>query len=107
MLKKLTSRKFWITLLVAIGGAATALSGVGGTVGLVAGIVVAALSAISYVVVEGRIDAKSVDLTADAIKKIISLIDEHNKEKESKNNILVNTPNGSITSSTIDTTKSK
>lgn len=81
MSSKLKSRKFWITILGEVLGIATALSGMGGDIGLVSGIIVAAVSGITFVITEGKIDAASVDVTADTVKKILAIYDEVKDEK--------------------------
>ena len=60
IVKKLTSRKLWM----AIAGVATGIAmvlGVDGTeISTVAGGVVALLSAMTYIIIEGKVDAESV-----------------------------------------------
>ena len=74
MLEKLKSRKFLLALLGVVAGGASALTGQGGTVGLVSGIVVVLVSVITYIVTEGKIDAAAVTLTTDAIQEIYDLV---------------------------------
>lgn len=81
MLEKLKSRKFIIAVLTMILGIVTALTELGGTVGTICGIVAAVVAAVSYIVVEGNIDAKAVQLVTDAAEGIIELFDEENEEK--------------------------
>ena len=74
MLEKLKSRKFILAALTMIFGIVTALSELGGTVGTVCGIIAAIVAPIVYIIVEGNIDAKAVQLTKDAVNKIVELI---------------------------------
>lgn len=80
MLKKLTSRKFLLTILPVIVGIATSFSGVGGRVGLISGLVATVIPCIIYVITEGNIDAKAVGMITDAIPKVIDSI----KDEETK-----------------------
>lgn len=81
---KLASRKFILALLASISGIATAFSGYGGDIGLICGIVLAVISVATYIVTEGKIDAAGVTLTAEAIQKIITLVNEATEESENE-----------------------
>lgn len=74
MLKKLSSRKFWIALIGAIGGLAAAFSGQGGDIGFFSGMIVTATSLVSYILVEGRIDYKSVVVLVEDLEEVIEKI---------------------------------
>lgn len=76
MLKKFTSRKFIITVLTIVVGVATALTETGGKVGAVFGIIAAVAAALVYIIVEGNIDAKAVQLVTKAADKIIDYFDD-------------------------------
>ena len=70
---KLSSRKLW-TAIVGIATGLGIVFGVDqGTVSTLSGAVIAALSVVSYIVTEGKIDAASV---ADAIKKTQEAIED-------------------------------
>lgn len=66
ILKKLSSRKLWTAIVGIATGLGIAFGVEQGAVSTLSGAVVAALSVISYIVTEGKIDAASV---ADAIEK--------------------------------------
>ena len=74
MVKKLKSRKFIIAVLSAIGGVAVSLSALGGKIGVICAVISAVLPAVTYIIIEGVIDAKAVDLTAEAAKHIITIV---------------------------------
>lgn len=73
---KLKSRKFWLTVLTMIATMAGALKGVGGTVGTVACIIGVIVIPVIYVLTEGRIDAKSIQLSVDAVEAVIKILTE-------------------------------
>lgn len=69
-MNKLKSRKFWLTLITTLSGIATALMSVNGEIGIIAGMIVAVLPTIVYVITEGRIDAKAVGMIAEDISEV-------------------------------------
>lgn len=75
-MNKLKSRKFWLTLITTLSGIATALMNVNGEVGIIAGMVVAVLPTIVYVITEGKIDAKAVRMVAEDITEITDKVEE-------------------------------
>lgn len=82
-MNKLKSRKFWLTLITTLSGIATALMSVNGEIGIIAGMVVAVLPTIVYVITEGKIDAKAVGMIAEDITEITEGVEElKNTEKE-------------------------
>lgn len=74
MVDKLKSRKFIIALLSAIGGIAISLSQFGGKTAVICAVISAIVPAVTYIIAEGVIDAKAVDLTAEAAKQIITIV---------------------------------
>lgn len=74
LIRKLTSRKFLITLITAITGIITLFIGENEVVQIVAGAAMVIVPTIVYCVMEGVIDAESVgvitDVTADAAEKL-------------------------------------
>jgi hypothetical protein len=78
-MKKYLSRKFILTILGALSGIATALTGVGGSVGVIAGLAVTIIATATYVIIEGKIDAASVATTVTATKQMLALIEEIKK----------------------------
>ncbi len=69
ILKKLSSRKFWMALAGVATGVAVAFGVDSGAIATVAGAVTAVLSVASYVVTEGRIDAAAVEKTAQQLQE--------------------------------------
>lgn len=76
MLEKFKSRKFIIAVLTMVAGVATALTETGGEIGTICGIIAAVAGAVVYIVVEGNIDAKAVQLVTDAATEIIDYFDD-------------------------------
>ena len=74
--EKIKSRKLWLAILNAAAGIAIALGADNNIVQIALGVGLALLSAISYIVVEGKVDAAAVDLSADAVKKILDLVEQ-------------------------------
>ena len=60
MIRKLSSRKLWMAIAGIATGVAMALGADTSEVGEIAGAVTALVSAVTYIVVEGRIDAEGV-----------------------------------------------
>ena len=71
---KYFSRKFILAILSIIGGVAVSLTAFGGKAALIGAIVSAVVPAVAYIVTEGVIDAKAVDLSAAAAKQIITIV---------------------------------
>lgn len=57
MIQKLTSRKFWMAVAGIITGLVVAFGGDSGEIQTVAGTVGAVVSAIAYIMAEGKVDA--------------------------------------------------
>ena len=74
--EKIKSRKLWLAILNAAAGIAIALGADNNVVQIALGVGLALLSAVSYIVVEGKVDAAAVDLSADAVKKILDLVEQ-------------------------------
>lgn len=74
LIRKLTSRKFIITLITAITGIITLFVGENEVVQIIAGAAMAIVPTIVYCMMEGMIDAESVkvitDATVDAAEKL-------------------------------------
>lgn len=60
IIRKLSSRKLWMAVAGIATGVAMALGADASDVGTVAGAVTALISAVTYIVVEGKVDAESV-----------------------------------------------
>ena len=84
--EKFKSRKLWLAILNAAAGIAIALGADNNIVQIALGAGLALLSAVSYIVVEGKVDAAAVDLSSDAIKKILDLVEQIKQleEKQTK-----------------------
>lgn len=80
MLEKLKSRKFILAVATMVVGIVAALTELGGTVGVVCGIIAAVASPMLYIIVEGNVDAKAVQLTKDAVQRVIELSRTNTKE---------------------------
>ena len=72
---KLKSRKLWLALIGAASGVAIAWGVDATVVETIAGAAVALVSVVAYIVTEGKIDAASVDLGADFVKKVLDAIE--------------------------------
>ncbi len=71
---KLTSRKFWITLVSVIAGIAQLLGADGNLVSTVSGAILAAVPAVIYVITEGKIDAEGVKKLASSLSDSLDVI---------------------------------
>ena len=60
ILRKLSSRKLWVAIAGIASGVAMALGADAGEIEAVAGAIMALASVITYIVVEGKVDAESV-----------------------------------------------
>ena len=83
--EKLKSRKLWIAVIGAAAGIAIAYGADENIVQAISGAAVTLVSIISYIWVEGKIDAAAVDQTADFAKQILSIIDlieEYQRKRE-------------------------
>lgn len=95
MLEKFKSRKFIVAVLTMILGVATALTETGGKIGAICGIIAAFAAAAVYIIVEGNIDAKAVQLVTEAATEIIDYFDgdeetETDTATETENNNEIN-----------------
>ena len=81
-LKKLTSRKLWLAISGVVTGIAIALGADGGLVETIAGAVTSAISAITYIIVEGRIDANSVKTVVENVQTVVDAVKEDENADE-------------------------
>lgn len=72
---KLKSRKLWFAIIGAVAGIAIAYGADENIVQAISGAAVTLVSVVSYIWVEGKIDAAAVDQTADFAKQILSIIE--------------------------------
>lgn len=86
ILKKLTSRKFLASLAGVATGIAVAFGVNGGVAETIAGAAIAAISAIAYIFVEGKIDANTVKNTVgtviDSTQTIVEAVKKEDGEEE-------------------------
>ena len=80
-IKKFLSRKFLLTLLSSLFAACVALSGVSGEIGSICSLIAAFATPVCYVVTEGKIDAASLRMTSDSLKKASEILDEKSAEE--------------------------
>lgn len=91
MLEKFTSRKFIIAVLTMVAGIATALTEVGGEIGSICGILAAVIAPVVYIIVEGNVDAKAVQLITEATETIVDYFDDDEEEIDTENNAEIET----------------
>ena len=84
--EKIKSRKLWLAILNAAAGIAIALGADNNIVQIALGAGLALMSAVSYIVVEGKVDAAAVDLKSDADKKILDLVEQIKQLEEKQKN---------------------
>lgn len=60
VIRKLSSRKLWMAIAGVATGIALALGADASEIGTIAGAVTAVVSAVTYIIVEGKVDAESV-----------------------------------------------
>lgn len=75
ILRKLSSRKLWVAIAGIATGIAMALGVDGGDITTVAGAITALASAITYIVVEGKVDAESVKNAVIEVQDGIDVIE--------------------------------
>jgi len=78
---KLLSRKLWLAVIGAGAGIAIALGAPESIVSVLVGAATALVSVVVYIATEGKIDAASVELSADFIKYVLAAIDEFKKKE--------------------------
>lgn len=81
LLRKLSSRKFWLAAAGVVTGIAMVFGFDSSTVETIAGAVTAVASVMTYVIMEGRVDAQSVKTAVEAVQNAVDLV----KEAEEKN----------------------
>ena len=75
ILRKLSSRKLWLAIAGVATGVAMALGADASDIQTVAGGVMALVSAVTYIVVEGKVDAESVKNTIAEIQEGIEVVE--------------------------------
>ena len=76
ILRKLTSRKLWMAVAGIVTGVAMALGAETTDISTVAGAVTAVISVVTYIVVEGKVDAESVKNAIIEIQDGIEIIEK-------------------------------
>ena len=75
IIRKLSSRKLWMALAGVATGVAMALGADATEIGTVAGAVTALISAVTYIIVEGKVDAESVKTTIIEVQEAVDVIE--------------------------------
>jgi len=76
LLRKLSSRKFWLAAAGVVTGIAMVFGVDSGTVSTIAGAVTAVASVVTYIITEGRVDAQSVKTAVEAVQSAVDLVTE-------------------------------
>lgn len=80
ILRKLSSRKLWVAIAGIATGIAMALGVDSSEIGTVAGAVTALLSVVTYIYVEGKVDAEGVKNAVVATQDAVDLIEGDDPE---------------------------
>lgn len=78
MKQKLKSRKFWVAVLTNIVAITVVFTKVGGTAGIVAGIIGTLAASISYMIAECKVDVARAAATYEDVKELVDKL----KKKE-------------------------
>ena len=76
MLNKLASRKLWIAIAGVATGIAIALGADASDIQTVAGAVTAVMSAVTYIVTEGKIDAEAVKNAVQGVQDSVAVLQD-------------------------------
>lgn len=80
MLKKLSSRKLWIAIAGVATGLAIALGADASDIQTVAGAVTAVMSAVAYIVTEGKIDAEAVKNAVEGVQDGLAVLQDDDQK---------------------------
>jgi len=75
-LQKLTSRKLWMAIAGIATGVSIALGADATEVETIAGAITTLISALAYIIVEGKVDAESVKNSIIGIEEVVDILDE-------------------------------
>ena len=75
IMQKLTSRKFWMALAGVVTGVALALGAENTDISTVTGAVTALISAVVYIIVEGKVDAESVKNAITGVQDTVDVLE--------------------------------
>lgn len=76
IVRKLTSRKLWLAIAGVATGICMALGGDPTEMQTIAGAVTALVSAVTYIVVEGKVDAANVANTVTQVQNALDVIED-------------------------------
>lgn len=79
LLRKLSSRKLWMSIAGVATGIAIALGVDAGDISTVAGAITAIASVIAYIVTEGKIDAEGVKNAVESTQDALEVIEKEEK----------------------------
>lgn len=80
MLQKLKSRKFWMALLSVAAGVVYLITGDSGLEQAILSIGAIVVPVVVYILTEGKVDAKAVELSADALQAILAELKKGDEE---------------------------
>ena len=80
IIRKLSSRKLWMAIAGIATGVAMAFGADATEIGTVAGAVTALISAVTYIIVEGKVDAEGVKTTIIEVQEAIDVIKDGDAE---------------------------
>lgn len=75
IMRKLSSRKLWMAIAGVATGVAMALGADANDIGTVSGAVTALLSVVTYIMVEGKVDAEGVKNAIEATQDAVEVMD--------------------------------
>lgn len=79
MINKLTSRKLWLSIAGVATGIAMALGVDASETQTVAGAVVSVISIVTYIIMEGKVDAESVKNTVIQVQEAIKVVEKQDE----------------------------
>ena len=74
-MSKLTSRKLWVAIAGIVTGVAIALGADASDIETVSGAVLALISAVTYILAEGKVDAERVKNTIELVQEAVEVIE--------------------------------
>ena len=74
IIQKLTSRKLWVALAGIVTGIAIALGADASEIQTVTGAVTAIVAAVTYIVMEGKIDAEAVKTAVESVQDAVDVL---------------------------------
>lgn len=80
VLRKLSSRKLWMAIAGVVTGIAVVLGVDSSELEVIVGAVVSVISAVAYIVVEGKVDAESVKNAIESTQEAIEVITKEGDE---------------------------